>query len=308
MDLSIEEIHNLGLSEVERIRAEMEEVIQKSGFKGTRREFIEFLRTDEQFYPKTPKELLMTASYLSKKADGKLPALFGKLPRQPYTVEPVAPHLAPKYTGGRYSGASIYGTRAGEYWVNTYNLPSRPLYVMPSLTLHEAVPGHHLQAALTQELSDVPHFRQNMYISAYGEGWGLYSEYLGIEMGMYETPYEDFGRLTYEMWRACRLVVDTGIHAYGWTRQQVINYLADHTALSIHECTTETDRYISWPAQALSYKIGELKIRELRLKAETELGKKFDIRAFHDALLSEGTVTLPLLEKVVDVYIEKASE
>lgn len=308
LDLSIDEIHHLGLSEVERIGAAMDEVVEKAGFKGTRREFIEFLRTDEQFYPKTPKELLMTAAFLSKKADGKLPALFGKLPRQPYTVEPVAPHLAPKYTGGRYSGASIHGTRAGEYWVNTYNLPSRPLYVMPSLTLHEAVPGHHLQSAITQELSDLPIFRQNMYISAYGEGWGLYSEYLGIEMGMYDTPYEDFGRLTYEMWRACRLVVDTGIHAFGWTRQQVIDYLADQTALSIHECTTETDRYISWPAQALSYKIGELTIRQLRLKAETKLGDNFDVRTFHDALLSEGTVTLPLLEKVVDVYIEKASE
>lgn len=308
LDMSVQEIHELGLSEVERIKAEMEKVVKEAGFQGTRREFIEFLRTDPQFYPKTPKELLMTAAYLSKKADGKLPALFGKLPRQPYTVEPVAPHLAPKYTGGRYSGASIDGTRAGEYWVNTYDLPSRPLYVMPSLTLHEAVPGHHLQGALTQELTDLPKFRQNMYLSAYGEGWGLYSEYLGIEMGMYETPYDDFGRLTYEMWRACRLVVDTGIHAYGWTRQQVIDYLANNTALSIHECTTETDRYISWPGQALSYKIGELKIRELRQKAENELGDRFDIRSFHDALLSEGTVTLPLLEKVVDVYIQNASE
>lgn len=308
LDMSIKEIHDLGLSEVERIKSEMEEVVKAAGFKGSRREFIEFLRTDEQFYPKTPKELLMTAAYLSKKADGKLPALFGKLPRQPYTVEPVAPHLAPKYTGGRYSGAAINSSRAGEYWVNTYDLPSRPLYVMPSLTLHEAVPGHHLQGALTQELQGLPQFRQNMYISAFGEGWGLYSEYLGIEMGMYETPYEDFGRLTYEMWRACRLVVDTGIHAYGWSRQQVIDYLADNTALSIHECTTETDRYISWPGQALSYKIGELKIRALRKKAEQALGDQFDIRAFHDALLSEGTVTLPLMEKVVDVYIQKASQ
>ena len=308
LDMSVKEIHELGLNEVERIKAEMETVVEAAGFNGSRKEFIEFLRTDEQFYPKTPKELLMVAAYLSKKADGKLPALFGKLPRQPYTVEPVAPHLAPKYTGGRYSGAAISSTRAGEYWVNTYDLPSRPLYVMPSLTLHEAVPGHHLQGALTQELDDLPRFRQNMYLSAYGEGWGLYSEYLGIEMGMYQTPYDDFGRLTYEMWRACRLVVDTGIHAYGWSRQQVIDYLAEHTALSIHECTTETDRYISWPAQALSYKIGELKIRALRKKAEAELGDQFDIREFHDALLSEGTVTLPLLEKVIDVYIQNASE
>jgi uncharacterized protein (DUF885 family) len=306
LDMSVKEIHELGLSEVERIKAEMELVKEKAGFKGTRSEFIQFLRTDPQFYPKTGKELLMYAAYLAKKADGKLPALFNKLPRQPYTVEPVAPHLAPKYTGGRYSGANINSTRAGEYWVNTYDLPSRPLYVMPSLTLHEAVPGHHLQAALTQELEGLPRFRNNMYISAFGEGWGLYSEFLGIEMGMYETPYDDFGRLTYEMWRACRLVVDTGIHAYGWSRQEVIDYLAENTALSIHECTTETDRYISWPGQALSYKIGELKIKELRKKAEKELGENFNVREFHNAVLSQGTLTLTLLEKVIDKYIEEA--
>lgn len=306
-DLTVKEIHEIGLKEVDRILAEMEKVKEAAGFEGTRTDFIQFLRTDPQFYPKTPKELLMYAAYLSKKADGQLPTLFSKLPRQPYTVEPVAPHLAPKYTGGRYSGANINSTRAGEYWVNTYDLASRPLYVMPSLTLHEAVPGHHLQGALTQELSELPRFRQNMYISAFGEGWGLYSEYLGIEMGMYETPYDDFGRLTYEMWRACRLVVDTGIHAFGWTRQQVIDYLAEHTALSIHECTTETDRYISWPGQALSYKMGELKIREIRTKAEAELGDDFDIREFHNALLSQGTLTIPLMEKVIDKYIAQTS-
>ena len=305
LDLSVKEIHELGLKEVERIKNEMEVVKGRAGFKGTRREFINFLRTDPQFYPKTPRELLMFAAYLSKKADGKLPALFEKLPRQPYTVEPVAPHLAPKYTGGRYSGAPLNSTRAGEYWVNTYDLPSRPLYVMPSLTLHEAVPGHHLQGALNKEIDHLPNFRNNMYISAFGEGWGLYSEFLGIEMGMYETPYEDFGRLTYEMWRACRLVVDTGIHAFGWSRQQVIDYLADHTALSIHECTTETDRYISWPGQALSYKMGDLKIKELRQKATQELGDRFDVREFHTAVLSEGTLTLTLLEKVIDNYISE---
>lgn len=306
--MSVKEIHELGLKEVERIKSEMEVVKEKAGFSGSRREFIEFLRTDPQFYPKTPQELLSFAAFLSKKADGRLPALFNRLPRQPYTVEPVAPHLAPKYTGGRYSGASINSTRAGEYWVNTYDLPSRPLYVMPSLTLHEAVPGHHLQSALTQELDHLPSFRNNMYISAFGEGWGLYSEYLGIEMGMYDTPYEDFGRLTYEMWRACRLVVDTGIHAYGWKRQRVIDYLAENTALSIHECTTETDRYISWPGQALSYKIGDLKIKELRKKATEQLGDDFDIREFHAALLSEGTLTLPLMEKVIAAYILNKKE
>lgn len=306
--MSVKEIHELGLREVERIKGEMEMVKEKAGFSGSRREFIEFLRTDPQFYPRTPQELLTFAAYLSKKADGRLPSLFNKLPRQPYTVEPVAPHLAPKYTGGRYSGASINSTRAGEYWVNTYDLPSRPLYVMPSLTLHEAVPGHHLQSALTQELDHLPSFRNNMYISAFGEGWGLYSEYLGIEMGMYDTPYEDFGRLTYEMWRACRLVVDPGIHAYGWKRQRVIDYLVENTALSIHECTTETDRYISWPGQALSYKIGDLKIKELRKKATEQLGDNFDIREFHAALLSEGTLTLPLMEKVIAAYILNKKE
>lgn len=307
LDMSVEEIHNTGLSEVERIKAEMETVKAKANFDGSLKEFIQFLRTDPQFYPKTGRELLTFAAYLSKKADGKLPALFKLLPRQPYTIEPVAPHLAPKYTGGRYSGAALESTRPGEYWVNTYNLPSRPLYVMTALTLHEAVPGHHLQGALTQEFEHIPNFRNNMYISAYGEGWGLYSEFLGVEMGMYETPYDDFGRLTYEMWRACRLVVDTGIHAYGWQRQQVIDYLAENTALSIHECTTETDRYISWPGQALSYKIGELKIKELRKKASDALGESFDVREFHDAVLSEGTLTLPLLEQVIDAYIEEKS-
>lgn len=305
LPLTVAEVHQKGLGEVARIRTEMDEVIKKTDFKGSFKDFLQFLRTDSQFYAKTPIELLKEASYISKQIDGVLPAYFGKLPRQPYGVEPVPAAIAPKYTGGRYSGASPESHRAGHYWVNTYNLPSRSLYNLEALTLHEAVPGHHLQIALNYEIPNTPDFRKNFYISAYGEGWALYCEYLGEEMGFYKSPYSKFGQLTYEMWRACRLVVDTGIHAYGWNRQQAIDYLTNNTALSIHECTTETDRYISWPGQAVSYKIGELKIRELRKKAEKALGTKFNIRDFHDAVLSEGTLTLPLLEKIVDGYISK---
>lgn len=305
LPMTVAEVHKKGLDEVARIRTEMEEVIKKTDFKGSFKEFLQFLRTDSQFYAKTPIELLKEASYISKQIDGVLPAYFGKLPRQPYGVEPVPAAIAPKYTGGRYSGATPESHRAGHYWVNTYNLPSRSLYNLEALTLHEAVPGHHLQIALNYEIPNTPDFRKNFYISAYGEGWALYCEYLGEEMGFYKSPYSKFGQLTYEMWRACRLVVDTGIHAYGWNRQQAIDYLTNNTALSIHECTTETDRYISWPGQAVSYKIGELKIRELRKKAEKALGTKFNIRDFHDAVLSEGTLTLPLLEKIVDGYISK---
>lgn len=305
MQMSVEEVHKKGLEEVARIRKEMEEVKAQTGFKGDFKAFLTFLRTDPQFYAKTPLELMKEASYIAKQVDGKLPAYFGKLPRQSYGVEPVPAAIAPKYTGGRYSPSSPESYRAGHYWVNTYNLPSRPLYNLEALTLHEAVPGHHLQIALNYELENVPDFRKRLYLSAYGEGWALYTEHLGDEMGFYKNPYSKFGKLTYEMWRACRLVVDTGIHAYGWGRQESIDYLANNTALSLHECTTETDRYISWPGQALSYKIGELKIRELRKKAETELGEKFNIRDFHDTVLSEGTVTLPLLERIIDDYIKQ---
>ncbi len=306
LPMSVEEVHQKGLSEVARIRKEMETVKNQTGFKGDFKEFLHFLRTDAQFYPKTPLELLKEASFIAKQVDGKLPAFFGTLPRQPYGVEPVPEDIAPKYTGGRYSPSSPGSHRAGHYWVNTYQLSSRPLYNLEALTLHEAVPGHHLQMALNYELQGVPDFRKNLYLSAYGEGWALYTEHLGEEMGFYKNPYSKFGQLTYEMWRACRLVVDTGIHAYGWNRQQAIDYLAENTALSLHECTTETDRYISWPGQALSYKIGELKIRELRNKAEKALGTRFNIRDFHDAVLAEGTLTLPLLEKSINRYIDKA--
>ncbi len=303
LDLSPGQIHALGLAEVKRIRAEMEEVIRKTGFTGSFADFLKFLRTDPRFYAKTPEELLKQAAFIAKKIDGKLPSLFGRLPRQPYGVEPVPADIAPKYTGGRYVPAAPDGKRAGTYWVNTYALETRPLYVLDALTLHEAVPGHHLQIALAKELKELPNFRRFLYIDAFGEGWGLYSERLGLEMGLYADPYSQFGRLTYEMWRACRLVVDTGLHAMGWTRQQAIDYLAASTALSLHECTTETDRYIAWPGQALAYKMGELKIRELRRRAEETLGPRFDIREFHDRVLSGGTVTLPILEERIEAYI-----
>ncbi|PWI31282.1 DUF885 domain-containing protein [Flavobacteriaceae bacterium LYZ1037] len=299
-----ENIHQIGLKEVARIRAKMQVIIDELGFEGSFADFLAFLRTDSQFYAKTPKELMMFARDISKRIDGELPKYFKTLPRKPYGVVPVPEAIAPKYTGGRYSG-SYDDKTAGFYWVNTYNLPSRTLYTIPALTAHEAVPGHHLQISLNNELGDsIPQFRRDLYLSAYGEGWGLYSEYLADEMGIYTTPYEKFGQLTYEMWRACRLVVDTGVHALGWTRQEVLDYLASNTALSIHEVTTETDRYISWPAQAISYKIGEIKIRELREKAETELQDKFDIREFHEVILGEGTVTLSIMEDRVNSYIE----
>lgn len=301
-----EDIHQIGLSEVARIKAEMEKVIKELNFKGSFADFLQFLRTDEQFYAKTPKELLMIARDMAKRIDAQLPKFFNTLPRKPYGVAPVPDAIAPKYTGGRYVGTSKESTEPGYYWVNTYDLPSRTLYTLPALTAHEAVPGHHLQGSLNNELGDsIPRFRRNLYLSAYGEGWGLYSEYLASEMGIYTTPYEKFGQLTYEMWRACRLVVDTGIHANGWTRDQVVDYMASNSALSLHEINTETDRYISWPGQALSYKIGEIKIRELRKRAEEALGSKFNIRDFHEVILEQGTVTLSILEKRVNDYIQK---
>lgn len=301
-----EDIHQIGLKEVARIKAEMEGIIKTLDFKGSFSDFFGFLRTDPQFYAKSLKELLVIARDMAKRADAQLPRFFKTLPRKPYGVAPVPDAIAPKYTGGRYVGTSKESTEPGYYWVNTYDLPSRTLYTLPSLTVHEAVPGHHLQGSLNNELGDsIPKFRKDLYLSAYGEGWGLYSEFLADEMGMYTTPYEKFGQLTYEMWRACRLVVDTGIHAKGWTRQQVVDYMASNTALSLHEINTETDRYISWPGQALSYKIGELKIRELRTLAETELKQNFDIREFHEVILEQGTVTLSILEDRVHKFIDR---
>ncbi|MBZ9779008.1 DUF885 domain-containing protein [Psychroflexus sp. CAK8W] len=306
LNLTAEEIHNIGLEEVNRINTEMKAIVDEVKFDGNLEEFIQFLRTDEQFYAKTGEELLKEARDIAKRIDAKLPAYFKTLPRRPYGVAKVPDAIAPKYTTGRYIGASD-DTQPGYYWVNTYNLPNRPLYILPSLTAHEAVPGHHLQNALNAELGDsIPKFRKNTYLSAYGEGWGLYSEFLADEMGIYTTPYEKFGKLTYEQWRACRLVIDTGIHAMGWTREQAVDYFTKNTALSLHNINTEVDRYISWPGQAVSYKIGEIKIRELRKKAEETLGKKFDIRDFHEIILEQGVVTLPILEQRVNAFIERS--
>ncbi|WP_434950037.1 DUF885 domain-containing protein [Shewanella sp. HL-SH4] len=302
LPMTAEEVHQLGLAEVARIKTEMEQVITNVGYKGTFAEFLHFLRTDPQFYPKTAEELLKEAAYIAKKADAMLPKYFGKLPRTPYGIAPVPAEIAPKYTTGRYAG-SDRDDQPGYYWVNTYALDKRPLYEMEALTLHEAVPGHHLQISLNKELTDLPNFRRYSYISAFGEGWGLYSEYLGLEAGFYQDPYSNFGRLTYEMWRAARLVVDTGMHAKGWSRQQAVDFMAGNTALSMHNVNTEIDRYISWPGQALSYKIGELTIKRLRAKAENTLGEKFNIREFHDAILENGSVPMPILEQMIDAYI-----
>jgi uncharacterized protein (DUF885 family) len=307
LDLTASQVHEIGLREVSRIRAEMEAVMRQSGFQGSFPAFLEFLRTDPQFYARTPEELLKDASYIAKQIDGLLPGYFGKLPRMPYSVQPVPAELAPNYTGGRYSPAPIGGRTGGEFWVNTYDLDKRPLYSLTALALHEAVPGHHLQISLGRELTDVAPFRREFYSHAFGEGWGLYSEKLGEEMGLYKTPYDHFGRLSYEMWRACRLVVDTGMHAMGWSRARALQYLADNTALSTQEVRTETDRYIANPGQALAYKMGELKLWELRAKARQALGERFDVRAFHDAVMANGALPLAVLERQIDEYIAAAT-
>jgi uncharacterized protein (DUF885 family) len=303
LDMSPQEIFDLGHQEVKRIRSQMDQIIKDLKYDGGFKDFTYFLRTDEQFYAKSDKEILYYASWLSKKAEEILPRYFNKLPRLPFTVTPVPLEIAPNYTTGRYSGGSMEDQKAGQYWVNTTKLPSRPLYVLPSLTLHEAVPGHHLQISLAKELTDLPKFR-SYYLSAFGEGWGLYSEFLGKEAGIYTTPYQDFGRLTYEMWRACRLVVDPGMHYFGMTRDEAVTFMTENTALSIHEVNTEINRYIGWPGQAVSYKIGELKIRELRKQAEEELGDTFDIKSFHDVVLANGSIPLNTLERIINEYIK----
>jgi len=305
-DATAGQVHQTGLAEVARIRAAMESIVREVGFQGSFADFLAFLRTDPQFYATSGEQLLREAAWIAKEIDGHLPRYFGKLPRTPFTVKPVPAQLAPNYTAGRYNPGATGG--AGEYWVNTYALDKRPLYALPALTLHEAAPGHHLQGALARELADVPRFRLNFYPHAFGEGWGLYSEKLGEEFGVYHTPYQHFGRLTYEMWRACRLVVDTGMHSQGWTRQQAVDYLTANTALSTHEIGTEVDRYIAWPGQALAYKVGELKILELRRRAEAALGPRFDIRAFHDAVLDNGGMTLPALERRIDAFIAASGQ
>ena len=306
LELTASEIHEIGLKEVKKIRNEMKQIIKSLNYGKDFKSFLNYLRTDKKFYAKTPRELLMIARDISKRLDEKLPEFFKTLPRKPYGVAAVPDAIAPKYTGGRYIPASNKTRTSAYYWVNTYDLKSRPLYTLPALSAHEAVPGHHLQIALNEEGNkNIPVFRKNFYLSAYGEGWGLYAESLADEMGIYTTPYEKFGQLTYSMWRACRLVVDTGIHAFGWSKEKAMDYMSKNTALSFHEINTEIDRYISWPGQALSYKIGELKIKELRSKSEKLLADKFDIHDFHEVVLKNGTLTLPLLESQVNKYIYK---
>lgn len=301
-----EVVHQTGLDEVKRIREDMEEVIRKVEFKGNFQEFIDSLRSDPRFYAETEKGYLNEVSYILKKMDGELPRMFNHLPRMPYGIRPVPSFSAPKAPTAYYMRPAGDGSRAGIYYVNTYDLKSRPLYELETLSLHEAVPGHHLQIALQQELGDLPNFRRFSGFMAYIEGWALYAERLGREMGFYEDPYSFFGHLIYEMWRACRLVVDTGIHYMNWSRDQALSFMMKNTGLTEHNIQAEVDRYIAWPGQALSYKMGELKIRSLRKKAEEELGDRFDIRKFHHVLLEEGAVPLALLEANVEEYIRSS--
>ncbi len=302
-ELTPDAIHALGLSEVARIRMRMEEVMATSGFKGSFAQFLAFLRSDKQFYAQSRESLLEHAAEISKRADGQLPGLFGRLPRLSYGVRAVPLEVEDGYTTGRYQEGSPSLGVAGFYLVNTGNLPARPLYELPALTLHEAVPGHHLQIALAQELEELPWHRRTADFTAFVEGWGLYSEYLGEEMGMYRTPYEVFGRLSYEMWRACRLVADTGIHWKGWSLEQAGRCFRENSALSEHNIKTELERYVAWPGQALGYKIGEIRLRELRAKAQDMLGAKFEVRRFHDAVLLAGPLPLDVLSARVDAWI-----
>ena len=299
-DLSPEEIHAIGLREVARIRARMQLVMGQVRWQGDLTSFLQHLRTDPRFYARTPQDLLDRAAWIAKTFDGKASTWFGRLPRMRFAIKPVAPEIAPFYTSGR-GGPGIY-------LVNTYDLPSRGLYSLPALTLHESAPGHAFQMPFAKELTELPDYRRDDYISAYGEGWALYCEALGEDMGMYETPYELFGMLSYQMWRAARLVVDTGIHAQGWSREQAQAFLRDNTALSNHEITTEVDRYIGWPGQALSYYMGELAFLDARARAEKALGERFDIRAFHDAMLSLGSVPLPMIDRRVERFIAEGGK
>ena len=295
LPLTGEEIHAIGLKEVARIRAEMDVVMRESGWKGSFPDFLTFLKTDPQFVAKTPYEHIARATYIINKVNGKLGETIGLLPRFRFTILPTPAAIAPFGTGGNGGLDSC--------WFNTYNLPAWKLYTLPALAVHECAPGHSFQAALALELKDRPPIRRNTYFSGYGEGWGLYTEWLGIGMGIYETPYEHFGRLTYEMWRAARLVIDTGVHQFGWTREQSIAYLAGNTALADHEVEREVDRYISGPGQALAYKLGEMLIRRKRAEAEAKLGDAFDQRWFHDVILDLGSVPLPVLEQQIDLWI-----
>ena len=302
-NLTPDQIHDLGQREVRRIRAEMDTVMREAGWTGSFPDFLRFLRTDPQFYAQTREDLLEKASEIAKRADYQLPKLFGTLPRLPYGVIPTPREVEAQSTTGRYYQGSPKVGQAGAYLVNTGNLPARALYELPALTVHEAVPGHHLQIALSQELGDQPYFRRNANVTAFSEGWGLYAEYLGIEMGIYRTPYERFGKLSYEMWRACRLVADTGIHWKGWSKEEARRCFIENSALSEGNIEAELNRYIGWPGQALAYKIGELKLKELRARAEQRLGDRFDVRRFHDAVLLSGALPLDVLEQRIDAWI-----
>jgi uncharacterized protein (DUF885 family) len=302
-----DEIHQLGQSEVARIRGLMEKTIAETGFTGSFADFLKMMRTDARFYAKTPEELMEKASEIAKRSDDQLPRLFGTLPRLPYGVRPVPADIAEGYTTGRYWVGSMQQGQAGGYMVNTSHLDQRPLYELPALTVHEAVPGHHLQIALSQELSGLPYFRRNTSPTAFVEGWGLYSEFLGEEMGIYRDPYERFGRYSYEMWRACRLVADTGIHWLGWDIEQARRCFTENSALAPHNIQTELERYISWPGQALAYKIGELRFRGLRRDAEQALGENFNVREFHDQLLLSGALPLDVVSKRIQAWIAEKS-
>lgn len=304
LDRTPEEIHNTGKEEVERIQEQMMEIVKQQGYGTDFDGFVNFLRTDDRFYADSAEALLKETSYVLKRMDGKLPTLFDTLPRMSYGMREVPDYIAPQTTTAYYQRPAGDGTRAGFYYVNTHDLSSRPLYEIQALSLHEAVPGHHLQIALQQELEGLPPFRRHTNFTAFVEGWALYAERLGLEVGFYEDPYSNFGRLSYEMWRALRLVVDTGMHAMGWSRQRAIDYMLEHSALTETNVKNEVDRYIAWPGQALAYKMGELKIRSLRQQAEERLGQQFDRRTFHDALLENGSIPLPMLERKINAYIE----
>jgi uncharacterized protein (DUF885 family) len=300
LEMDPDAIHSLGVAEVARLHDEMLAVMRETGFKGDFPAFLQSLRSDPRFYAKTQDELLMRASWIAKQIDGKASQYFGYLPRARFAIKPVPEDLAPFYTAGRGG--------PGVYLLNTYDLPSRPLYNLTALTLHESAPGHAFQMPIAMEHKDQPEFRQHTYISAYGEGWALYCETLGVEMGMYATPYDRFGMLGYQIWRAARLVVDTGVHAQGWTREQAISYLRQYTALPQREIETEVDRYIAWPGQALAYYLGERAILQARAKAEQALGERFNIRAFHDAVLELGSVPLPVLEAHINRFVESGGK
>jgi uncharacterized protein (DUF885 family) len=303
LDVTPDQVHETGLREVARIRAQMDSLIRATGFSGSFADFVQFLRTDPRFYVGTPEALMERTSVVLKRMDGELPRLFGRLPRMTYGIKEIPDYIAPRTTTAYYSRPAGDGTRAGTYWVNTYDLRSRPTYEIEALSFHEAVPGHHMQIALQQELEDLPSFRRYSTFTVFVEGWALYAEQLGYDVGFYTDPYSRFGQLTYEMWRACRLVVDTGMHWKGWTRQQAIDFMAQNSALTLLNITNEVDRYIAWPGQALAYKTGQMKISELRREAEAALGTRFDLRRFHDVVLGSGAVPLTVLEANVRAWI-----